>query len=205
MKSKRIVFIPLIAVLAIILIGCTAQPITGQPATGQPTTVQTTTVQTTTVQPPDSPSADQPETTEEEAPGDEIDDGFSSGASDPIDENPSFMVEDYQVFYEIVPQADYEQVFGAFKPFFDGPAADAETERVFYIRFTGAEIDGEPVNMGYSWRSALPVSRFIYTIDGTDYQQSALNAGIADDLYYTYIFVPKDTPDDVQVSIRYTG
>ena len=77
------VFIPFVAVLAIVLVGCTAQPTTKQPvteqptteqpATEQPTTEQPTTEQPTIEQPTDLPSADKQGTTKKAALEDELD------------------------------------------------------------------------------------------------------------------------------------
>lgn len=120
----------------------------------------------------------------------------------PEAEKPFFMVKEYKVYYEIVPQAEYEQVVGDLEQFVKSDGVDMEKNRVFYIRYNGAEEDGQEVKMSSIWRD-ISWSKLVFSVGGTDYQQPSILMSTGTQLYITYLFVPNSTSDDVSVSISY--
>ena len=113
-----------------------------------------------------------------------------------------FAAKEYTVYYEAVPQNRQEEEVGTLADYIDTEEVDMERNRIFYIRYTGAEKDGETIRMGSVW-SNIPWYKIVFSVGGTDYQQSSLLINSGTDLYITYLFVPIDTPDDVPVSINY--
>lgn len=109
---------------------------------------------------------------------------------------------EYKVYYEIVPQAEHEQVVGDLEQFVKNEGVDMEKNRVFYIRYTGAEEDGQEVKMSSIWRD-ISWSKLVFSVGGTDYQQPSILMSTGTQVYITYLFVPNNTPDDVSVSISY--
>ncbi|MDR0841691.1 MAG: hypothetical protein LBN26_09990 [Christensenellaceae bacterium] len=120
----------------------------------------------------------------------------------PEAEKPFFMANEYKVYYEIVPQAAYEQVVGDLAQYVDNNGVNMDKDRVFYIRYTGAEEDGQEVKMSSIWRN-ISWSKLVFSVGGTDYKQPSILMSTGTQVYITYLFVPNNTPDNVSVSIRY--
>jgi len=114
----------------------------------------------------------------------------------------SFKAEGYTIYYEAVPEDKVDEVIGDLVEFIDTDGVDMEQNRLFYIHYTGAEQNGQEVQLSTIWRS-ISWGKILFTVDGVDYRQPSILMSSGTQTYITYLFVPAGTPDNADVSIKY--
>lgn len=117
------------------------------------------------------------------------------------DEN-KFTAGGYTIWFEVVPQDQVEAVVGSLAQYAKTEGEDMEANRLLFIHYTKAEIDGKEVRMGSALIS-LSMGQARFNVDGTEYTQSSLLMNSGTQLFLTYLIVPAETADDAAVSISY--
>ncbi len=190
---KRMVAILLSAALLVSLCACSG----GQSSSAKPSAGEKE--ETAEAEAPEE-KAQEEASSAEEAPAEEP-------AEEPVEEPAEpemkfFKAEGYTIYYEVVTTDRVGEVIGDLVEFIDTDDVDMEQNRLFYIHYTAAEKDGQAVELSTIWRS-ISWGKILFTVDGIDYRQPTILMSSGTQTYITYLFVPADTPEDADVSIKY--
>lgn len=125
-----------------------------------------------------------------------------AGACAEAAEEKSFNADGFVIYYEVVPQDQVDQVVGDLAKYVDTEGMDPATTRLLYIHYTRIEVDGENQHMGRVFMN-LSWSAFKFTVDGKEYTSDSMLMSSGTQTFLTCLFVPVETPDDAEVSIKY--
>ena len=108
----------------------------------------------------------------------------------------------YTISYEVVAQDQVDQVVGDLAQYINTEGVDMQKTRLLYIRYISAEKEGQEVKLGSALMNT-DRGKFVFCVDGTEYTQTSLLMNTGTQTFLTYLFVPAETIDDADVSIKY--